>query len=300
MDPRYASAAKARPVDKGKGEAIPVIGTETVASKKLKAAAARADRLVAEIGRTENLRSLVVEHWARKTAANGPFPAGDGGGGQDMLSLPALGRMLTADDSPPVILFGTGGATKARPGTGHEVRFSNFAPHADPGLSVYGVYFHTAEAAFQYGKFVTIARSVYADGHDRHAELLAYARDNFPVGARNNAKPLSGSGAATRGGKERKPRTANAQDPDARVGKNLRQAELEYWNAGASVRVMMDIMRVKFARGTDDARILLDTGRAFLAEDTSKNVVWGTGTNGRGKNLLGLVLMQIRAELGAE
>ena len=43
--------------------------------------------------------------------------------------------------------------------------------------------------------------------------------------------------------------------------------------------------------------ILLGTGDALLVEHTNKDNYWGDGGDGRGKNMLGRILMEVREKL---
>lgn len=60
---------------------------------------------------------------------------------------------------------------------------------------------------------------------------------------------------------------------------------------------MEEIVREKFTQNTELADKLLATGDAYLEEgNTWGDRIWGT-VNGSGANRLGVILMQIRAEL---
>lgn len=63
---------------------------------------------------------------------------------------------------------------------------------------------------------------------------------------------------------------------------------------------MKDVLRAKYAQHLDLAEILLSTGEARLVESTKTdnlvNRTWGE-VNGKGKNMLGVLLMEVRAEL---
>lgn len=63
---------------------------------------------------------------------------------------------------------------------------------------------------------------------------------------------------------------------------------------------MRRILRAKFAQHPDLGELLLSTGDATLIEsatvDNPVNRLWGQ-VNGEGKNMLGVMLMEIRAEL---
>jgi ribA/ribD-fused uncharacterized protein len=68
------------------------------------------------------------------------------------------------------------------------------------------------------------------------------------------------------------------------------------------VVAMLDLLRQKFAPGTEHARALLATGDAELVEwNRWHDRTWGKCTcercGGEGLNLLGLALMRVRAEL---
>lgn len=63
------------------------------------------------------------------------------------------------------------------------------------------------------------------------------------------------------------------------------------------VDIMTEIVRAKFAPGTDLAKKLLDTGDAELVEgNTWNDRFWGV-CRGTGRNELGKILMKIRKEL---
>ena len=58
-------------------------------------------------------------------------------------------------------------------------------------------------------------------------------------------------------------------------------------------------VRAKFEQHEELAAKLLSTGNSKLIEKTSGDYYWGCGTNGTGKNMLGVILMQVREELRA-
>ena len=64
-----------------------------------------------------------------------------------------------------------------------------------------------------------------------------------------------------------------------------------------------DVMRAavlqKFLTHDDIQRTLLETGDAELVEQTTYDYYWGCGTDGTGKNMLGQILMEARAEIRA-
>ena len=63
-------------------------------------------------------------------------------------------------------------------------------------------------------------------------------------------------------------------------------------------RQMKLVLRAKFSQHTHLMQLLLDTGGAQLVEDSPHDAFWGIGRDGTGKNQLGLLLQEIRADLG--
>jgi ribA/ribD-fused uncharacterized protein len=64
--------------------------------------------------------------------------------------------------------------------------------------------------------------------------------------------------------------------------------------------IMREAVRQKFLKHKDIQQILLGTGDEELIEATSNDYYWGCGTNGTGKNMLGKILMEVRAELRSQ
>ncbi len=62
-------------------------------------------------------------------------------------------------------------------------------------------------------------------------------------------------------------------------------------------QVMYECCMAKFLQHTDLLLELLATGDEELIEDSPTDYYWGCGANGTGKNMLGKVLMRVRAEL---
>lgn len=78
-------------------------------------------------------------------------------------------------------------------------------------------------------------------------------------------------------------------------GKKLRRD----WES-VKVAVMREAVRAKFTQHPELRELLLGTGDAKLVEHTENDDYWGDGGDGRGKNMLGRILMQLRGELRAE
>ena len=61
--------------------------------------------------------------------------------------------------------------------------------------------------------------------------------------------------------------------------------------------VMRRAVRAKFAQNADIRAVLLGTGEEELIEDAPNDYYWGCGAEGTGRNMLGKVLMEVRAGL---
>jgi ribA/ribD-fused uncharacterized protein len=60
---------------------------------------------------------------------------------------------------------------------------------------------------------------------------------------------------------------------------------------------MREAVRAKFTQHKELRAMLLSTGDAELIEHTANDNYWPDGGDGSGKNMLGKILMEIRAEL---
>lgn len=62
-----------------------------------------------------------------------------------------------------------------------------------------------------------------------------------------------------------------------------------------------DIMRqavlAKFSQNKDIAQLLIDTGDKEIIEHTKNDHYWADGGDGTGKNMLGIILMEVREQL---
>ncbi len=61
--------------------------------------------------------------------------------------------------------------------------------------------------------------------------------------------------------------------------------------------VMRAAVKAKFAAHPELRQLLLSTGDEPLIEKTTKDHYWGCGTSGTGKNMLGVILMEVRTAL---
>lgn len=63
---------------------------------------------------------------------------------------------------------------------------------------------------------------------------------------------------------------------------------------------MREVLRIKFTTSPEFRALLVKTGGAELIEDSPYDSFWGVGKLGGGRNMLGKLLMQLRAKLVAE
>lgn len=91
-------------------------------------------------------------------------------------------------------------------------------------------------------------------------------------------------------------RKAKSPMEAARKGRDRKKKILRNWES-AKVNVMRDAVKAKFSQHENLKSLLLSTGQAKLIEHTENDAYWGDGGDGKGKNMLGRILMQIRDEL---
>lgn len=82
----------------------------------------------------------------------------------------------------------------------------------------------------------------------------------------------------------------------ARMGRD-RSAPLRRDWESVKVGVMTEAVLGKFVQHGELRELLLGTGDAVLVEHTGNDAYWGDGGDGSGKNMLGQVLMRVRARL---
>lgn len=82
----------------------------------------------------------------------------------------------------------------------------------------------------------------------------------------------------------------------AEMGRNRDLPLREDWE-----QVKDDIMRravcAKFTQNKEIRDILISTGKETIIEKTTNDYYWGCGKDGSGKNMLGIILMEIREKL---
>jgi ribA/ribD-fused uncharacterized protein len=85
----------------------------------------------------------------------------------------------------------------------------------------------------------------------------------------------------------------------ARMGRSRKRPLRVDWEE-VKDRIMHEAVLAKFTQHADLRAILLATGDAEIVEHTANDRYWGDGGDGRGRNRLGQILMQVRDELRAE
>lgn len=82
----------------------------------------------------------------------------------------------------------------------------------------------------------------------------------------------------------------------ARIGRDRKLKLRPDWES-VKVGVMRKALLAKFEQHSDLAALLVSTGEAKLIEHTPDDAYWGDGGDGSGRNMLGTLLMEVRASL---
>lgn len=93
-------------------------------------------------------------------------------------------------------------------------------------------------------------------------------------------------------------RAARTPKEAATMGRDRGRPLRRDWEA-VKDDVMRRAVRAKFLAHPELQELLLGTGDALLVEAAPKDWYWGCGADGTGKNMLGAILMEVRAELRA-
>ncbi|ATB33022.1 NADAR family protein [Melittangium boletus] len=88
-------------------------------------------------------------------------------------------------------------------------------------------------------------------------------------------------------------RRANSPMLAARMGRDRKRKLRSDWES-VKVAVMREALQAKFSQHEELARLLESTGDAKLVEHTENDNYWGDGGDGRGGNMLGRLLMELR------
>lgn len=82
----------------------------------------------------------------------------------------------------------------------------------------------------------------------------------------------------------------------ARMGRSRKRPLRKDWES-VKDNVMREAIRTKFTQHAELRELLLDTGNTQLIEHTVNDSYWADGGDGSGRNMLGQILMELRAEL---
>lgn len=148
-------------------------------------------------------------------------------------------------------------------------------------------------------------------GLDTETQVLFYERDFYPLSnfsafrllwkdtdfdtseAAYHWEKFKGEGTRTIRSAIRRATSAHDAFKIAEAARAHRQPD---WNT-IKVGVMRDILRAKASQHEYVRRKLLATGDRELIEDSWRDDFWGWGPNKDGKNMLGKLWMEVRAEL---
>lgn len=84
----------------------------------------------------------------------------------------------------------------------------------------------------------------------------------------------------------------------ARMGRSRKKPLRPDWES-VKVSVMREAVIARFTQHDQLRELLLSTGDAKLVEHTVNDSYWGDGGDGLGKNMLGIILMEVRDLLRA-
>lgn len=82
----------------------------------------------------------------------------------------------------------------------------------------------------------------------------------------------------------------------ARLGRSRKVKIRRDWES-AKINIMRRAVRAKFETHEELQSLLLSTGEEKIIEDAQGDAFWGCGADGKGKNWLGRILMELREEL---
>jgi ribA/ribD-fused uncharacterized protein len=84
----------------------------------------------------------------------------------------------------------------------------------------------------------------------------------------------------------------------AQLGRDRKMKLRRDWES-VKVGIMHQALVAKFTQHEALSTLLLGSGDATLVEHTENDAYWGDGGNGRGRNMLGQLLIRVREELRA-
>jgi ribA/ribD-fused uncharacterized protein len=85
----------------------------------------------------------------------------------------------------------------------------------------------------------------------------------------------------------------------ARLGRSRTKKIRRDWD-GVRVEVMRRVLHAKFTQHAELRALLISTGTRRIVEHTDNDSFWADGGDGHGQNMLGRLLMELRAQLAEE
>ena len=82
----------------------------------------------------------------------------------------------------------------------------------------------------------------------------------------------------------------------AQMGRNRNLPLRKDWEEVKDT-IMKNAVLEKFKQNKNICEVLLSTGEDCIVEKTTNDYYWGCGSDGSGKNMLGIILMEVREEL---
>ena len=82
----------------------------------------------------------------------------------------------------------------------------------------------------------------------------------------------------------------------ARMGRSRKRPLRPDWE-DVKDDIMREVVLAKFQQHEDIRNVLLSTGNEEIVEKTTDDYYWGCGLDGTGKNMLGIILMEVRETL---
>ena len=91
-------------------------------------------------------------------------------------------------------------------------------------------------------------------------------------------------------------RLASSPKQAAQMGRDRKHPLRTDWESVKN-DVMRRAVKAKFEQHEEVRQTLLETGDAKIIENAPGDYYWGIGTRGTGKNMLGVILMEVREQL---
>lgn len=82
----------------------------------------------------------------------------------------------------------------------------------------------------------------------------------------------------------------------ASIGRDRKRPLRKDWES-VKDSIMREVIWVKFSQNKDLAEKLIATGDENIVEDTTNDEYWGRGSSKKGRNMLGVILMETRSKL---